>query len=82
MYCTCARAVSPCIFRANRRDGPDVGGKLYVCDMSILRKEILSIDDTDKFGISSVARVREGKTRTTEISRIEIDMQIILYEIL
>ena len=50
--------------------------------MSILRKEILSIDDTDKFGISSVARVREGKMRTTEISRIEIDMQIILYEIL
>ena len=27
------RAVSPCTFRANRRDGPDAGGKLYVCDL-------------------------------------------------
>ena len=37
MYCTCGvqRAVSPRIFRANRRDGPDAGGKLYVCDMSL-----------------------------------------------
>ena len=31
----CPCAVSPCVFRADRRDGPDAGGKLYVCDMSL-----------------------------------------------
>ena len=37
MYCTCGvqRAVPPCVFRADRRYGPDAGGKLYVCDMSL-----------------------------------------------